>query len=273
MENQEIDHPTQVGADEGPARVMTVQASSGQLSTEEIKCFEEAQKTDEELQEVFSHNKEQIRRKQSRIPPQEILYCVEGDRWLIVVPKVLQQKIIRESHNVLAIRHVGFNKTIDYIKRAFWSHGMWRTVGEYVQTCWVCQLVKSDHRKRPGVLWPIPLLEQKWRQITIDQVTNLLESDGKTATAIFMDCLSNMVHFAPYTKEISGEKNAQFFINHVFKHHGLPEDIISDRDPRFTSRFWKELFQKLRTYLKSSTAFHPQTDGQPEVATRVLENF
>ena len=82
-----------------------------------------------------------------------------------------------------------------------------------------------------------------------------------------------MVHFAPCTKEISAEKYAQLFIHHVFKHHGLPEVIISDRDPRFTSRFWRELFQKLGTDLRFSTAFHPQTDGQSEVTIRVLENF
>ena len=82
-----------------------------------------------------------------------------------------------------------------------------------------------------------------------------------------------MVHFALCTKEISAKKYAQLFIDHVFKHHGLPEVIISDRDPRFTNRFWRELFQKLRTDLRFSTAFHPQTNGQSEVTIRALENF
>ena len=86
---------------------------------------------------------------------------------------------------------------------------------------------------------PIPLPERKWQQITTDLVTDLLESEGKTAIAVFVDRLSKMVHFALCTKEISAEKYAQLFIDHVFKHHGLPEVIISDRDPRFTSRFWR----------------------------------
>ena len=88
-----------------------------------------------------------------------------------------------------------------------------------------------------------------------------------------MDRLSKIVHFAPCTKEISAEKYAQFFIYHVFKHHGLWEVIISDRDPRFTGRFWKELFQKLRTDLRFNMAFHPRTVGQSKVTIRVLENF
>ena len=96
----------------------------------------------------------------------------------------------------------------------------------------------------------------------MDLVTDLLESEGKTTVAVFVDRLSKMVHFAPCTKEISAEKDAQLFINHVFKHHGLLEVIISDRDPRFTSRFWRELFQKLGTDLRFSTAFHPQIDSQ-----------
>ena len=150
---------------------------------------------------------------------------------------------------------------------------MWSDVGEYVRTCPVCQLVTSNHRKKAGMLQPIPLPERKWQQITTDLVTDLPESEGKTAIAIFVDRLSKMVHFAPCTKEISAEKYAQLFIDHVFKHHGMPEVIISDRDPRFTNRFWKELFHKLRTDLRFSIAFHPQTDGQSEVTIRVLENF
>ena len=252
---------------------MTVQASSAQLSTEEIQDIEEAQKADEELREMFSQSEEQLQRKKFRVSPQVILYRVEGDRWLMVVPKVLQQKVIRENHDVPAIGHVGLNRTVDHIKRAFWWRGMWSTVGEYVRTCPVCQLVKSDHRKKAGVLQPIPLPERKWQQITTDLVTDLPESEGKTAIVVFVDRLSKMVHFAPCTKEISAEKYAQLFIDHVFKHHGLPEVIISDRDPRFTSRFWRELFQKLGTDLRFSTAFHPQTDGQSEVTIRVLENF
>ena len=133
--------------------------------------------------------------------------------------------------------------------------------------------MKSDHKKKAGALQPIPLPERKWQQIMTDLVTDLPESKGKTAIAVFVDRLSKMVRFAPCTKEISAEKYAQLFIDHVFKHHGLPEVIISDRDPRFTSRFWRELFQKLGTDLRFSTAFHPQTDGQSEVTIRVLENF
>ena len=102
-ENQDIDHPIQGGVDKDPVRVMIVQASSAQLSTEEWKHFEKAHKIDKELQKVFSQSEEQLQRKKLKISPQGILYHVEGDRWLMVVPRVLQQKIIRENHDVPAI--------------------------------------------------------------------------------------------------------------------------------------------------------------------------
>ena len=133
--------------------------------------------------------------------------------------------------------------------------------------------MKSDHRQKAGLLQPIPLPEQKWQQITTDLVTDLPESEGMTAIAVFVDRLTKMVHFVPCRKDISAQQYARLFIDHVFKLHGLPEVIISDRDPRFLSKFWDELFTHLGTDLRFSTAFHPQTDGQSEVTNRVMENF
>ena len=82
-----------------------------------------------------------------------------------------------------------------------------------------------------------------------------------------------MVQFAPCRKEVTAEEYARLFVDTVFRYHGMPEVIISNRDPRFTSKFWTQLFKLLGTDLRFSTAFHPQTDGQSEVTIRVLENF
>ena len=103
----------------------------------------------------------------------------------------------------------------------------------YVQTCPTCQMVKADHRKKAGPLQPIPPPERKWSQITTDLVTDLPEADGYTAVAVFVDRLTKMVHFAPCTKEVTAPEYARIFMKTVFRHHGLPKVIISDRDPRF----------------------------------------
>ena len=169
---------------------MTVQASSAQLSTMELKHFEEAQKTDEELQEVFSQSEEQLQRKKLRISPQGILYHVEGELWLMVVLKVLQQKIIRENHDVLAIGHVGLIQNYGPRQKSF-------LVAWYVEhrgriRAILSSLLVGEIRplEEGGVLQPIPLLERKWQQITTTLFTDLLESDGKTAIAVFVDRLS-----------------------------------------------------------------------------------
>ena len=82
-----------------------------------------------------------------------------------------------------------------------------------------------------------------------------------------------MVHFCPCAKDITADQYAQLFMDNVFRLYGMPLVIISDRDPRFTSRFWKQFFQILGTDLQLSIAFHPQTDGQREVSILMLENF
>ena len=91
--------------------------------------------------------------------------------------------------------------------------------------------MKSDNWKKASVLQPIPLLERAWQQITTDPVTDLPEAEGKTAVAVFVDRLTKMVHFFPCTKEINAVEYARLFVNQVFRLHGMPEVIISDRDP------------------------------------------
>jgi transposase InsO family protein len=88
-----------------------------------------------------------------------------------------------------------------------------------------------------------------------------------------VDTFSKMTHFAPTKTTASAPDTARLFFDHIFRLHGLPKSIVSDRDAKFTSKFWKSLFQTLGTKLAMSTAFHPQTDGQTERANRTLEDM
>ena len=108
---------------------------------------------------------------------------------------------------------------------------------------------------------PIPLPERVWQQITTDLVTDLPESEGKTAIVVFIDRLTKMTHMVPCTKEVSASQYARLFVDNVFQLHGMPEVIISERDPRFVSKFWAELFSLLGMDLRFNIAFHPQTNG------------
>ena len=100
--------------------------------------------------------------------------------------------------------------------------------------------------------------------VTTDLVTDLPESNGFTAIIVFVDKLTKMVHLAGCKKEVTAMEYSQIFVDNIFRLHGLPEVIISDRDPLFTGKFWRSLFDLLGTDLQFSIAFHPQTDGQSE---------
>ncbi|KAG3194823.1 hypothetical protein PC128_g9042 [Phytophthora cactorum] len=109
--------------------------------------------------------------------------------------------------------------------------------------------------------------------MSLDFVFGLPADDhGNTGILVFVCRLSKMVHLASVPDTVTGEHAARLFVDGVFRHHGLPETFVSDRDTRFTAAFWQTLFQLLGTRLHMSTADHPQTDGQTERVNRVLED-
>jgi hypothetical protein len=108
----------------------------------------------------------------------------------------------------------------------------------------------------------------------MDLITKLPETTkGNDAIIVFVDKFSKMVHYAATTTTCTAVDVARIFFDTVVKVHGVPKHIISDRDPRFTSRFWKQLWNLLGTELKMSTSHHPQTDGQTERSNRTLEDI
>jgi hypothetical protein len=107
----------------------------------------------------------------------------------------------------------------------------------------------------------------------MDFITGLPESNGKTAILVVVDKLTKFATFIPTTSEVTAETTARLLFQRVFRLFGLPTEIVSDRDPRFTSNFWKALASHYNTRLAMSTARHPQTDGQTEVLNQTLETM
>ncbi|KAA3483601.1 DNA/RNA polymerases superfamily protein [Gossypium australe] len=132
-------------------------------------------------------------------------------------------------------------------------------------SCLVCQQVKAEHQVPFGLLQPILILEWKWDRITMDFVTGLpLTPRQKDAIWVVVDRLTKSTHFISVRSDYSLDRLAELYISEIVRLHGVPLSTVLDRDPRFTSGFWKKLQEALGTKLHFSTAFHPQTDGQSE---------
>ena len=145
-----------------------------------------------------------------------LLAVKQGDLQKLVVPRSLQQQILRENHNVPSVGLVGMRRTLELVDRYFHWRGLRGGVLQYMKTCPTCQVVKSDNRAKTGLLRPLEIPSRKWTHITTDLVTDLPESNGYTAIVVFMDKLTNMVHLAPCTKEVTAMKYAKLFVGHVF---------------------------------------------------------
>ena len=151
---------------------------------------------------------------------------------------------------------------------------MKRDISDFVSRCLICQQVKAEHQVPSGLLQPIMIPEWKWDRVTMDFVSGLpLSASKKDAIWVVVDRLTKSAHFIPVRTDFSLDKLAELYVSQIVRLHGVPISIVSDRDPRFTSRFWKKLQEALGTKLHFSTAFHPQTDGQSERIIQILEDM
>ncbi|GMF44420.1 unnamed protein product [Phytophthora fragariaefolia] len=204
-----------------------------------------------------------------------LYYQVDGgDEPRIVVPndENLRHRVLYEAHDTPLSGHLGREKTYTSVARNFWWPHMYKWVRKYVQSCETCQRVKpAPSASAPLMSLPVPA--DCWRSVSMDFIFELpADARGHTGILVFVCRLSKMVRLAAVRKSVIAPQAAQLFVDNVFRHHGLPEAFVSDRDPRFVSHFWQHLFRLLGTRLAMSTADHPQTDGQAERVNRVLED-
>ncbi|KAG2852205.1 hypothetical protein PC118_g18876 [Phytophthora cactorum] len=192
----------------------------------------------------------------------------------VIVPndEDLKFDILQEAHDAPSSGHLGREKIFLSVSQAFWWTHMYKRVARYVKTCETCQRVKpAGHASVPLQSLPIPA--DCWKSLSLDFVFGLPADDhGNTGILVFVCRLSKMVHLASVPDTVTGEHAARLFVDGVFRHHGLPETFVSDRDPRFTAAFWQTLFQLLGSRLHMSNADHPQTDRQTERVNPVLED-
>lgn len=154
--------------------------------------------------------------------------------------------------------------TYNKIKSLFAWPKLKQDVAAYVSKCEVCQKVKSEHSKTPGLLQPLPVPSQAWQIVSLDFIEGLPKSKAFDTILVVIDMFTKYGHFIPLSHPYSALSIAQLYMNNVYKLHGLPQVLISDRDRVFTSTLWQELFRLSATTLNMSSSYHPQTDGQTE---------
>jgi hypothetical protein len=208
----------------------------------------------------------------------DLVYLKEKETKVLCIPKVIirgrsaREIVISEAHSMLA--HLGASKTLDYLRDQVWWKDMVSDTKSFCETCVVCKRSKPNNQKPYGLLNPLSIPSYPWESIGIDFVGPLPESsnrDGSFDSITVVICLlTAMVHLVPSRTNYNARQLAELMFEEVYKLHGLPKNIISDRDVLFTSVFWDKLHKLLGTKLRMSSAYHPQTDGSTERANRTV---
>ncbi|KAE8185404.1 hypothetical protein A4X06_0g3818 [Tilletia controversa] len=243
----------------GPQAVLSFQAPSSELLAQ--------------LQELCANDSEFA----AAVESQDSRFHQDGDNYLfqqrLFVPQSLRRSIIAQHHDSPAAGHRGHAVTHDLVSRSFDWPGSRRTVRDYVRCCDSCARNKTPRHLPYGQLQPLEVPTRPWQLISMDHAVDLPPSNGFDSIWIVVDHFSGEAHFVPCNKSDDANTLAQQFLVNIFRLHGLPERIISDRGATFISQFWRRLLQLLDVKASPSTAYHPQTNGKSERTIQTLDAY
>ncbi len=189
----------------------------------------------------------------------EYTICVPRDKKLLT-------KILTQAHEIVG--HYGDQRTCEYVRRWYWWPQMSKMTYTFCKTCEPCQKSKPSNQKPAGKLHQLPIPTKPWDSVGMDFVGPFPEVNGFNYLWVVICRLTSMVHLIPTTTQVTATELSWKYLREVVRLHGLPGSIVSDRDTKFTSRWWQELHRILGAKLLMSTSYHPQTDGQSERAIR-----
>ncbi|GKE47187.1 putative reverse transcriptase domain-containing protein [Tanacetum coccineum] len=199
--------------------------------------------------------------------------CLNNSSWVSCFSD-LRTLIMHESHKSKYSIHPGSDKMYQDLKQLYWWPNMKANIVTYVSKCLTCSKVKAEHQKPSGLLVQPEIPEWKWEKIIMDFVTKLPKTtNGYDTIWGIVYRLTKSAHFLPMRKTDPMERLMKLYMKEVVTRHGVLVSIISDRDGRFTSLFWKALHKALGTRLDISMAYHPETDGQSERTIQTLEDM
>ena len=193
----------------------------------------------------------------------------------LCIPKgQTRNKILRDHHETPCKGHMGTKKTLPTLSAKYYWKNLRKDLEEFIKSCPQCQMNKSSTQKPMGFIRPLEPPKRRWSAITMDFITDLpLTKNNNDAIFVVVDRLTKMIRVMAIEKNRTAETVAAKFYEEVYRHHGFPEEIISDRDSIFMSKFWTALFKRVGVNLKPSSSYHPETDGQTERMNRKLEEM
>ena len=182
--------------------------------------------------------------------------------------------ILKEKHDNILGGHYGYRKTLQKVQQSYYWPKMSKEIKDYVESCDFCQRNKTQRQKPYGLLQPIGPPEERFTTYSIDFIGPLpATKDGYDGVVVIVEMLTKMVTIEKIKMTYGAPKIAEIIFKEIVAKYGMPKKIVSDRDPRFTSIFWKTLFELSGTELAMSTAYHPQTDGMTERVNQVVEQI
>uniref|UniRef100_A0A3P9MMP6 Gypsy retrotransposon integrase-like protein 1 n=1 Tax=Oryzias latipes TaxID=8090 RepID=A0A3P9MMP6_ORYLA len=194
-------------------------------------------------------------------PPANTLY----------VPSSLRSDVLVWGHTSRVSCHGGVQRTLSLIKRRFFWPTLERDVREFIAACDICARSKSSNLPPAGLFHPLPIATRPWSHIALDFVTGLPPSQGNTVILTVVDRFSKAAQFIPLPKLPTAAEMADILVHQVFRNHGIPKDIVSDRGPQFVSQVWRTFCSALGATVSLSSGYHPQSNGQAKRANQELE--
>src|SRR5260370_5829343 len=185
----------------------------------------------------------------------------------------LHHDLVHAHHSAIVIRHPGHWKMLELVSQNYWWPGLSRYIARLIAGCDACNWTKTFPTQKVGKLIPNKVPDQCWQVISIDMIRELLDSKGYNTVLMVVDCLSKQIHAIPTVTSLDSARVAWLFLEHIWHHHGLPEEVISDCRSTFVSNFSCKLTALLGVKLTPSTSYHLQTNGQTEHMNQEIEAY
>ncbi|KAK3513487.1 hypothetical protein QTP70_015506, partial [Hemibagrus guttatus] len=191
----------------------------------------------------------------------------------LFVPSQFRPQVMQWVHEAPSSGHPGTRRSAQLVSRRFWWPSLGSDVEDFVRQCATCAQARTSRQRPEGLLEPFPVPRHPWSHLSVDFLMDLPDSGGSTAIMVVVDRFSKGCKLVPLKGLPTAMQTADAMFAHVFRNFGLPEDIVSDRGPQFTSRVWRVLCARLDIGVSLSSSHHPQSNGQAERLNQEIGRF